>query len=333
MSNDIDPRRDQRNPQQQNDEQTAIVRPTGATPDETGATVPITAVNRSEAQDAATMPITASATTGDARAEQYDAQHAYGATHDATRDAAAGAAGTPGAFPPQYVNAAAASEIPTGTDTPAGQTGANSANAGQPNDPQGGQTYQQPFRDSPFMGGGTGNGQFAPGATGFAGEPGGQGVAVASKLSGKVIAIVAGVTLVCGLLGGVAGGFTVNALSGGSESGGSSQQMGGQMGGGMGGGQMGQMPGGSNGNGGGSSNSDGSSSDSSGSSSNGSSSSGSSQNGQMGQPPSGGQGGQSNGNGGSSSSGSGSSDSSSSSGSSTSSSTDGAADSGDSISA
>lgn len=101
-----------------------------------------------------------------------------------------------------------------------------------------------------------------------------------TKLGGKTIAIIAGVTLVCGLLGGVAGGATVSALTKsdrpetsqmGPMPGGSSDGFGGQHGQSGQGDGMGQMPGGMSGSGAqgstGSGSDSGSSSGSSGSSS------------------------------------------------------------------
>ncbi|MBF9695394.1 ethanolamine utilization protein EutL [Bifidobacterium dentium] len=80
-----------------------------------------------------------------------------------------------------------------------------------------------------------------------------------TKLGGKVIGVVAGISLLCGLVGGVGGAFAVNALSGSNEpqmsqQGGPSQggpgQMGGQSGNGNsqnGNGQMGEPPSGQGG--------------------------------------------------------------------------------------
>lgn len=80
-----------------------------------------------------------------------------------------------------------------------------------------------------------------------------------TKLGGKVIGVVAGISLLCGLVGGVGGAFAVNALSGSNEpqmsqQGGPSQggpgQTGGQSGNGNsqnGNGQMGEPPSGQGG--------------------------------------------------------------------------------------
>ncbi|NEG54896.1 hypothetical protein [Bifidobacterium platyrrhinorum] len=116
--------------------------------------------------------------------------------------------------------------------------------------------------------------------------PGGDapaGKAKQSKLGGKTVAIIAGVTLVCGLLGGVAGGAVVNAFSG-SEGGQGTSQMGNPPSGGHDGsngqnGQMGEPPSGGQGPSGQGGSSDGDSSGSgSGSSDSGSGSSGSGSN-------------------------------------------------------
>lgn len=65
-----------------------------------------------------------------------------------------------------------------------------------------------------------------------------------AKLGGKTIAIAAVAALVCSLIGGLAGGFTVNALAGGDRSSSVEYSQIGHMGGGFSGnGQMGQMPG------------------------------------------------------------------------------------------
>ncbi|KAA8818558.1 hypothetical protein CSQ85_08685 [Bifidobacterium rousetti] len=78
-----------------------------------------------------------------------------------------------------------------------------------------------------------------------AGGPGyGTSGTTVAKLGGKTIAIAAVAALVCSLIGGLAGGFTVNALAGGDRSSSVEYSQMGHMGGGFSGnGQMGQMPG------------------------------------------------------------------------------------------
>lgn len=81
-----------------------------------------------------------------------------------------------------------------------------------------------------------------------AGGPAAQAVKKPAKLGGKAIAIVAGISLACGFLGGVGGTFTVHALHGSNRQL-ISQQSGSQMGSGN-DGQMGQPPSGQMGQGG-----------------------------------------------------------------------------------